>query len=264
VFVSAGIVVLSLALRFAIGPAARESLPALPLLDFALGIRGIDGVSYPFSPWIAYASGGFALGCLYPAATRGRVAWPLAAASLGIAALGLSAWMEWRGSAPFRWGTMNATFFVLSVGLVAAAAVACRLLTVGFPRVARQLALGGVASFAFIPVHYALLHGMQPAVAPASQASFFAFCAVIVLLAWALAQGFARAAASRAVLERPTLAHAFFGVSLAAFLAAVASGTFATRPGAGFASTVAIQLMIAALLGFRQSSTAASRAQVRP
>ena len=80
---------------------------------------------------------------------------------LGLLLIGLSfsavgAWMVWRGSVLFRWGTMSASFFLITLGVVSIClAVSLFLGRKGTPSwLGRLIMLSGVRSFAIVPIHY--------------------------------------------------------------------------------------------------------------
>jgi len=244
------------AVRWGAGPILVSWLPPFAPLDWWLGVRPVVDVSYPFSPWAIFSLAGFALGCRYVAGRPARTprladAWlwvGLGAAALAFVLAGV---MMANGSVPFRWSTMNATYFLLAIGVVCTAGLAARSASIAVPKVASRLALGGVASFAFIPVHYALLAISRHALAPMSVGGYFLACMVLIPLSWWLAERVAAAAMSEAAARHE---HAVFATLLVAALclsALILADPWPRGLVSPIAWTVVTQLAIAALLGLR-------------
>ena len=258
-----GLIGLLLAMRYGLGPILRTRAPDMGLLAaWIFGVKTVVHVSYPLAPWMVYPLLGFALGKRYrgdaalPVGPRKDWLVPGAAVMLGVFAVSL--WLGWRGTEFFRWGTMNAAFFVLSLGILAAGGLASIGAAIAHRRVASALALRGVASFAVIPLHYAMLDAAT-ALLPASLSPwpFAALAVAIVVASFWLANRFASATAS-------PFASAHRGALLASFLLgiiviAVAMPMNAPRSALALAIIVPVaQLAVAGTLGLRATRVMAS------
>lgn len=158
-----GLAALVVLVRFGLGPWVRSGLS--PTSDpgwiaFLLGVSGMPGFNYPPCPWLFYPLLGFALGRvagLNPAqvnARQGRLGLDLLVIAAGFSALGTV--LVWRGSTPFRWGSVSVSFFLISLGVVAASLAVSLLMCRGNApsRLGQLTALGGIRSFAVVPLHY--------------------------------------------------------------------------------------------------------------
>lgn len=154
---------LAVGVRFALAPLLKPMLgEAGGLWAEALGLRAMPGVSYWFTPWLAYPLLGFLLGAL----SRDHQAWararalPLGAALVALGLLGgvLTWLLVSRGASLFRWGMMSLGFFIASIAVLALVlglvALGAALLP---PRLRALLELRGIASLAVVPLHYGLL-----------------------------------------------------------------------------------------------------------
>lgn len=248
---SLGLVVAILVVRYAVGPFARAWLPEQGLLDWLTGLRGQSGVSYPFAPWMAYPLIGFVLGRLYVARDKAapQRQWLLAGAAVGVASLALAAAMVWMGAGLFRWGSMSSAFFVLSLGVLAGFA----LLSVATARstsAGRLLALRGVASFAVIPIHYALLGLAERLDLPLPPYAFVVAVLALIVVSWIGAGALARFAQGPWLTRHRRLALPALVGLLAVLLVVTATGPHG--PSAGMTSaSFGAQLSIACLLGLR-------------
>ncbi len=257
------LVVAILVVRYAVGPFAREWLPEQGLSDWLTGLRGHTGVSYPFAPWMVYPLIGFVLGRWYAAgdAATNRRRWLLAGAAVAIASPALTAAMRWMGAGLFRWGSVSSSFFVLSLGILAAFA----LLSVATARSGlpgRLLALRGVASFAVIPIHYALLGLAEPFDLPLPPLAFAVAALGLIVLSWIGATALARFAQGAWLGEQRRIALPALVGLLAVLLVATAAGP----PGPSTWMTSAAlgaQLTIACLLGLRAKRGAGAAARLR-
>jgi len=220
-----------LLMRYGVGPMLGQQGSGGPLLDWLVGVKPVAGVSYPASPWLVYPLLGFIFG-----RNCARARWEsvrpssraLAVSLVGTAFLfTASAAMAWRGLAVFRWGTMSATYFALSLAVLLASVQVAFLVEKRSPRAAGALALPGTASFALIPVHYfliAVVSGAMPGWVPMPPSSFAMFVAVAVVLSFLASGVFARSLEGPAVRQqRSWLALACLGLIVACALAAIVS-----------------------------------------
>jgi hypothetical protein len=166
-----------LALRFGMGPTLAEHLPKTGLIASVVGVHGQSGVSYPVSPWLVYPLAGLVVGIGYrtPAASvvgDPRGAAPSALGQLIRSPLGLavtlasfggcgSALLMLRGAVFFRWGSMSAAYFVLSIAFLGLGWALSILLVRRAPLASRGLSVRGVAAFLIVPIHYALIELLQ-------------------------------------------------------------------------------------------------------
>lgn len=247
----AGCIALTL-LRFVVGP----RLPLDPaqsfgqaVLNWIVGFRVTPGVSYPLSPWMVYPLAGFALGAQIAGrrnwieARRGLVIFALlaVAAAIGLVAMTLAG----RGWSMFRWGTVGLGFFVASFGVLAACcAVACT-------GPASLVSLRGVASLAFVPIHYALIQIAVARVGAISELAAY-LAIVIAITALGLALAFAVDAVGRALRRlrhlRIAIAVLLVLAGIAAAMTIICSGA---RPEAAFASRTAGQIVLCLLFAIR-------------
>lgn len=97
------------------------------------------------------------------------------------------------GSSFHRWGSVAAAFFALSVVVLLCSAMLSVVLTRHAPRIATTLALGGVASFAVVPVHYAMVR--SGALRAQGDMVFYLVAAVLIaVLSFVFSNAFERAA----------------------------------------------------------------------
>lgn len=263
VHLSLFLVVAILVVRYAVGPFVREWLPEQGWSDWLTGLRGHTGVSYPFAPWMVYPLIGFVLGRWYgdeDAAAQQR-RWLLAGAAICVASLALTSAMLWMGAHLFRWGSMSSSFFSLSLGVLAAFA----MLSVATARSAsagRLFALRGVASFAVIPIHYALLGLAERFDLPLPPWGFAVAALGLIVLSWIGAAALARFAEGPWLTEQRRFALPALVGLLAALLVATVAGPHG--PSAWMtASALGAQLTIACLLGLRAKRGGGSAAKLR-
>ena len=257
------LVVAILVVRYAAGPFAREWLPEQGLSDWLTGLRGQTGVSYPFAPWMVYPLIGFVLGRRYAAedAAAKQPRWLLAGAATCVASLALTSAMLWMGAGLFRWGSMSSSFFVLSLGVLAAFA----MLSVATARSAsagRLFALRGVASFAVIPIHYALLGLAERFDLPLQPWGFAVAAFGLVVLSWIGAAALARFAQGPWLSEQRHFALPALVGLLAALLAVTVAGPHGPSSWMT-AAALGAQVTIACLLGLRAKKGTGAAAKLR-
>jgi fucose 4-O-acetylase-like acetyltransferase len=240
-----------LLLRYGLGPRWGAAPGGYDVMQWLIGFMPHHAVSYPAAPWLAYPLLGTALGVLYRR-HGGRIgprAWMAMAAAIVVcaAAAGL---MASRGSSFHRWGSVAAAFFALSVAVLLCCAAGSVVLTRRAPRIAAALSLGGVASFAVVPWHYAMVR--SGAFSAQHEVVFYlAVASLIAALSFALSNAFERAAA--ALSRSPHRGR----LVVAALVVIVASGftTFAWAhsgsPAAAQAAATLGQLAIGLLFAWR-------------
>ena len=133
-------------------------------LGFVLGLDALDGFSsYPPAPWLAYPFLGFSFG-QWAAKNEAfvvsrRVGIACSLAIIATLTAGVAFVLVSRGAVLFRWGSMSATYFIASLSAISC----CLSLATVAPLVrvtallGQGVALGGVCSFAVVPIHYALI-----------------------------------------------------------------------------------------------------------
>ena len=262
VSVCVGLILLLLGLRYGLGPALRSQLHGVGALDWVLGVVAIPHISYPLSPWMVYPLLGFVLGRMYSRvdlrASQPRDRWLLIGVAVMLGALGAAAGMAAANMAFFRWGTVSSAFFVLSLGVLLAAGLMSMLVVMVSRRLGSALALRGVASFAVIPIHYALLEACETASLPVGQVAFAVLVIGIAAISFVAASWFAtRVSGAFFAAHRSTLI-----VLLLCALGAVVVGIVLGLPRETARMALLVltgQLAVAALLGFRVSRRAAVR-----
>jgi hypothetical protein len=249
---AAGIVAVLL-LRYGLGQTWDEPPGAYGVLQWWIGVTPHDAVSYPAAPWLAYPLLGVALSVLYRR-HAGRVTpsvWMGVAAVIVVCAAG-SGVLASRGSSFHRWGSVAAAFFALSVAVLLCFVAASVVLTRWAPRTASALSLGGVASFAVVPWHYAMVRGGAFGAQDGS-AFYLAVAALIAAASFALSNALERAAV--ALSRWPHRGGLIVAALVVIAVAAVAtfawarSGWPAAAQGAATAGQLAIGLLFAWRVG---------------
>ena len=152
-------------IRFVINPlllsGAGLGVQGAPLLEGVLGRNAIGGISYWFSPWLAYPLFGFIIGSKYNVVKRYMfiqvnklsIFFLFALPFLGLIAVDVF------GAAFFRWGTVNSTFFIASFMVLALVWCMSNMASMvsTSPKLQKSMGLRGVSSLAAVPVHYFLL-----------------------------------------------------------------------------------------------------------
>ena len=220
-----------------------------PWLGWAFGVRSVDDVSYPLSPWMAYPFIGFVLGRLYP--NRPAARWRMLALAAGLVWLALSAVLWWQDAGFFRWGGVSIAYFVLSLAVLSGCAALAIDLSLRIPALAGRVALRGVASFAVIPLHYFMLDVVEWALPlPLPSVAYGALVVCLIPFSFWLAARFATAVSAPLA---PTHRRPLIAAALAA-VGALALATISLGPSAFMAVAslvVAAQLIVAAVLGLR-------------
>jgi uncharacterized membrane protein len=248
VAVAAGGIVVVLLLRYGVGPLWAPP-EGYGVLQWLIGAEPHDAVSYPAAPWLVYPLLGVALGVLYRR-HAGRVtpgAWTGVASVIVVCAVG-SVVLAVRGSSFHRWSSVAGAFFALSVAVLFGFVVASALLTRLAPRAAAALSLGGVASFAVVPLHYALARSSNFG-AEHEAAFYLAVATLITLLSFGLSKAFEQAAMAlpRWLQDRPlrTVCVVVIAVAAAASFAWARSGSPIPALAAATLGQLAIGLLFA-------------------
>jgi surface polysaccharide O-acyltransferase-like enzyme len=251
VTVAALAIVTVLLLRYGVGPLWVAPAQGYGLLQWLVGAMPHHGVSYPAAPWLAYPLLGAALGVLYRR-HAGRIsprAWMAVAAAVVVCAVG-AAFLASRGSSFHRWGSMAAAFFALSMAVLLCCAVGSVLVTQRAPRVAAALSLGGVASFAVVPLHYAMVRSGVFS-AQHDLVVYLAVASLIAAASFVLSNAFERAATA---LSRSPHRVRLVGVALVVIVVSAFSTLALARGGSPAAAQAAAtlgQLAIGLLFAWR-------------
>jgi uncharacterized membrane protein len=242
-----------LVLRYGLGQHWGAPPDGYDFMQWLIGFMPHHAVSYPAAPWLAYPLLGTALSVLYRR-HGGRIgprAWMSMTAAIVVCAAA-AALLAARGSTFHRWASVAAAFFALSVAVLLCCAAGSVLLTRRAPRLAKALSLGGVASFAVVPLHYAMVR--SGAFSPQHGLVFYlAVAGLITVASFVLSNAFERAAAalshsphrSRLVVA----ALAVIVVSAFATLAWARGGSPAAAQGAATLGQLAIGMLFAWRVG---------------
>jgi Heparan-alpha-glucosaminide N-acetyltransferase, catalytic len=251
IWLCAIIIMSVLAIRFGLGTWFRGQ-PDLPGFEtWLVGARGIDRISYPFSPWIIYPLLGFVMGRSYRAIQGSHTSFPrpwLYAATIG--ALVFAAALLQAHAIFFRWGTMSFAYFVLSIGVLFLMLIIAWKVANHWPLAARLLSLRGISSLAVVPIHYALIEiaaGLEST--PLRALATLAAMGVILASSVILSRAFATTVDTWISSASPAVASVALS-SLIALCAAICWYPF-EQVTLKFAAFVVGQLAIAAFLLIR-------------
>jgi uncharacterized membrane protein len=240
-------------LRYGFGQTGVEPADGYGLVQWLIGATPHHGVSYPATPWLAYPLLGAALGVLYRR-HAGRIsprAWMAMTTAIVVCAVAAGL-LASRGSSFHRWGSVAAAFFALSMAVLLCCAAGSVVLTRRAPRLAAALSLGGVASFAVVPLHYAMV---RSGVFNAQHETVFylAVASLIAVASFVLSNAFERAAAalSRSPRRGRLVVVALVVIVASAFatFALARSGSSAAAQGAATLGQLAIGLLFAWRVG---------------
>jgi hypothetical protein len=154
------------------------------------------------------------------------------------------------GGGIFRWGTVSAGFFALSVAALGATSFVA--IPVDLTRIAPVVALRGVSSLALAPLHYLWIAlAARVATAPSDGAGLLVLTAVVAAATFSTSNFSAMASESTAALHPPPVVP----LSLAATTAAVAAtliGRGAPDPLAATALMAVGQVALCGILALRR------------
>jgi hypothetical protein len=167
-----------------------------------MGVETLNGFPYPPSPWLVYPYLGFATGRLavrLKPRINSRPGSSLVTVALGSSVFGgLAFGLAAMGASVFRWGSMSATYFIATfaaVGFSLAASFALPHLKAATV-LQRGLSLGGLASFAIVPLHYAALAGSAELL-PTTSATAYTINIIVVIVSSFIGAAFVAAVATR-------------------------------------------------------------------
>jgi len=238
--------------RFGLGPRVGAAGHGA-FADWLVGVGGAANISYPFAPWMALPMLGLAVGMRYPtnAAPASVVRhWRWGSLAAAVVFLCLSAGAAAVGASFFRWGTMGAGFFVLCFGVIAALGWLSAVTAGALPRAASLLGLRGVASFAVVPVHYAVIDLADALIGRRlSEGEFVVTAIVLVVVSCGLSKVFAKAVQRLVAQGQAALAFGLIGIALVCAIGLLLASP--QQSAERLALMVGGQLAIAGLLGFR-------------
>jgi hypothetical protein len=244
-----------LVLRYGVGPRVFHAAGEGSWAAWLCGVRSLQDMAYPLAPWLVYPLVGFVLGRLYapvrPDRSSPRDRWYGISLGAGVALLAGAGALFSAGAVFFRWGTVSAAYFVLSLGVLAVAGVLSMAMAASTPRVAARLSLQGVASFAVIPIHYGVLELVAAATGqPISAPAFLVVIALVGAICLWVSQRFATVVSAWvAGSDATAAAGALAGLLLVSVAVVTASAT--PLPPLAWAGMVAGQLGVAGLLAVR-------------
>ena len=258
--VCVALIVLLIGLRYGLGPGIRSNVHQFAFFDWVVGANAVERVSYPLSPWMVYPLLGFLLGRLYKSVNlqspNPRNLWFRHGSIVALGLFAMALLLALFNNSFFRWGSVSFAFFVLSLGIVLASGLLSMYLTISHRRFAEALALRGVASFAVIPLHYAMLAaGAASLGLPVGQLGFAALAVLIIVVSFRASFWFAAAMASASVASHrqgllPTLLLLLAVLALVTLLEA-------SRALVPVALLLLLgQLVVAAILGMRPGKPA--------
>ncbi len=248
--VCGAVIAVALVLRFGIGPWLHAHQQLHVEVAWLFGVSPIDGISYPFSPWVVYPMLGFLMAYRYTAARDlGKsFLWPWVSAP-GIVSLGLTAILYRAHAVFFRWGTVSFAFFVLSIAVISVCILCAWHFWTNRSLLPRLLSLRGISSLAVVPIHFALIEilvalGVTSLSEPNALITMAMLIAVSIFLARSFAVGVNGLVPNTVVY--PLVALVIFSVITIWLI---------SRPFfAIFAAMVIGQLSIAALIAVRDRS----------
>jgi uncharacterized membrane protein len=187
-----------LILRYGIAPILGGAEHPMALAEWFLGVRTVSDVSYPLSPWMVFPLMGFVCGTLYKRVSltspEPRNDWFKRGGAIAVVCFALALGMSLLNRGFFRWGTVSVAYFVLAVGVVAVAGLFSMALVICGGSASRALSLRGVASFAVIPLHYAMLELITRLLPqPVSTVAFAAITTCVIAAAFYLSSRFVSA-----------------------------------------------------------------------
>jgi hypothetical protein len=251
--VCAVLIVALLSIRYLAGEFLQPHIRHYDFLVWLLGVKSIAEISYPLSPWMVYPLLGFVLGSLYgsvrPRAPQPRNRWLQAGIALTLLFLAAAVVMHHEKAIFFRWGSMTSAYFVLSLSVLFASALLALFFVMRSERLSAWVSLRGVASFAVIPLHYAMLDGAAQVISlPQPQWAVASLTLAILVISFVASNWFAAAASGAWVAAHPN--RVFFvalGAVTACVTLAIISFNYETVPVE--VSRLFGQLFIAILLG---------------
>jgi uncharacterized membrane protein len=212
--------------RYGVGDALQPWVRNHDFAVWLLGRKGIVDISYPLSPWLVYPLIGFILGSFYgsvsPRLPQPRNRWIQVGTLLAMLSLAAALAMHHDKAIFFRWGSMTLGYFVLSLSVLFASAVLALFVVMRSNRLSAWISLRGVASFAVIPLHYAMLDTATKAMSfPQPQWVVALLTLGILTFSFVLSNFFA------SVASGPWVAARKGGVSVAAAVVVIACVTTA-------------------------------------
>jgi uncharacterized membrane protein len=198
VLLSFAIICVLVCVRYLLGPQLNKALlPESGFLNWLIGVRGLEHVSYPLNPWLIYPLVGFILGGFFSTKDKNsnheNTIWRARNMFLTLALLTAALLMFVLNRTFFRWGTVSFAFFIFSLGALAAFGLIAMYITTRSRWAVKILALRGMASFVVIPLHYSMLDiYTHLSSAKLNEWAFFLVTGMVVFLALFLSNKFGR------------------------------------------------------------------------
>jgi uncharacterized membrane protein len=253
-WICAALVVTLLLTRYVVGESLQPLIRNYEYIVWLLGVKAIEGISYPLSPWLVYPLLGYILGSFYgpvnPQVSQPRNRWIRIGILGAILFLAASFVMRYEKAVFFRWDSMTLGFFVLSISALCASAVLALVIVMRSERLSAWISLRGVTSFTVIPLHYVMLEGLVKFLPLPQPEWVVVLLTLAVLVASFIASNwFAAVASSRWVAAHQQKVFVFaLGIVIVCVTLALISFNYETVPTE--MSRLFGQLSIAVLLGF--------------
>ncbi len=247
--------VFMLLLRYGLAPILGSAEHPMALAEWFLGVRTVSNVSYPLSPWMVFPLLGFVCGTFYKGVSLTspipRNDWFKRGGAIAAICLALALGMSLLNRGFFRWGTVSVAYLVLAVGVVAVAGLFSMALVINNGNASRALSLRGVASFAVIPLHYAMLELITRLLPqPMSTVAFAAVATCVIAASFYLSSRFASAASRLTTASHQHLLFSLLIGLLVALCAAVIFDSMRSWIPSALVTLLA-QLAVAALLAMK-------------
>jgi len=193
VYIASLLLVTTVVVRYGLAPYLSSAIAANEFINWIAGTPGIRNISYPFSPWMVYPLLGFIAGNLYLNLNNDiQIKYNyvyLVTIIFAMSSIVISVFLYYEGKVFFRWGSVSVAYFILSLGMVAIAWQAAKIVSKNSAAVSRALSLRGASSFLVIPLHYALIHFIKMYAYPIKNPIQFIIAATLIIsLAFAAAK----------------------------------------------------------------------------
>jgi hypothetical protein len=249
------VIALALFMRFGIGPWLQAHTQVPGVVEWLISVRPIDRISYPFSPWIIYPMLGFLAARRYimDVDTGNSYLW-LCVGALGMFSLALALALYDLHAVFFRWGTMSAAYFVLSLAVISISALCAWVFGSDGSISTRLLSLRGIASLAVVPIHFALIEALVSfKIVPLSTAMEFICIGLLIAGSVVLARIFT-VAINRLISRPDNTSHKLAYALATSVVLSAAAIWLVPLVFVAFAAMVVGQLAITGLMAVRDHS----------
>ncbi|WP_347989532.1 heparan-alpha-glucosaminide N-acetyltransferase domain-containing protein [Methylomonas sp. AM2-LC] len=192
-----GILTFSL-FRYAIGPhldPVTENNFITNLQHWVFGNIGVQGATYPLSPWMVYPLWGYIVGFYImhyrPIIETHKVKLIVTLICLALLPAVLSIVAERRGFSFIRWGTVGVGFYIRSFAVVLLSLAFVWIISAlsSLTAIKHALSLRGTSSLAVVPIHYYIIYLVSLVFVEKDLNTFFPLILVILALSFWLAKG---------------------------------------------------------------------------